>query len=50
MAHWQTVLSLGDWRIERGADGIVWLWFDKASASTNTLRISLRLAGDTTGA
>jgi len=25
------------WRIERQADGLAWLWFDKAGASTNTL-------------
>src|SRR5690242_17754694 len=26
-----------DWRLERDADGIAWLTFDKAGASTNTL-------------
>lgn len=25
------------WRIERGGDGIAWLWLDKAGAATNTL-------------
>ena len=25
------------WRIERGTDGLAWLWFDKADAVTNTL-------------
>jgi len=29
--------TLRDWRLERDADGIAWLTFDKAGASTNTL-------------
>jgi 3-hydroxyacyl-CoA dehydrogenase/enoyl-CoA hydratase/3-hydroxybutyryl-CoA epimerase len=30
-------IELRDWRLERDADGIAWLVFDKAGASTNTL-------------
>lgn len=29
--------SYRHWRIEREAEGLVWLWFDKADAGTNTL-------------
>ena len=33
----KSAVRTGDWSLERDADGIAWLTFDKAGASTNTL-------------
>ena len=36
MSESQRVSQYRHWRIDRDADGLAWLWFDKAGESTNT--------------
>jgi len=35
------MMTYRDWRLERDADGLAWLYFDKAGNSTNTLSVDV---------